>query len=435
MKSPVLSIVVPTCDRPDTLVACLRALAKQPNPAIEIIVQDNASGPETTAVINSIGDKRIVHKRLDERVSMRQNFEEGVAAATGDYISLIGDDDAFCAGAFDWMVAILEEQRPDALRWRLATYYWPSLSEANIGFFSLHYTYFYGGWQWRENAEATAKLLAGTMDGLWQSLQIYHGAVSRTLYESTKANLGGVFFGYHIPDIYVHTAMLLTTTDKLTGRHIDVDHPLSIYGVSGHSNGSSWYAASGDKRGAASPMAQWTKTAKEDTQVDYTVLTPIRSMKFHDYVVLMMLQEKGLVEKDKIDHEHWLQTIFDEAAANPWQLRGFKEAVPVRDYEKQVVKAVLDRFATLADNPPSEPGRLKTLYPQCWRWQQLCPVSIFPDRADNIDTAVDVLDAVVIQEMGLAEKSPVTAVIADAMRDHLRLRLHQAYEAHPPVLP
>jgi glycosyltransferase involved in cell wall biosynthesis len=85
MNRPVLSIVIPTCDRPDTLEICLRALQKQSNPDVEILIQDNASDERTIDIIKRAEDKRIVHHRSETRISMRNNFEDGVAAATGDY--------------------------------------------------------------------------------------------------------------------------------------------------------------------------------------------------------------------------------------------------------------------------------------------------------------------------------------------------------------
>jgi Glycosyl transferase family 2 len=432
MIKPVLTVVVPTCDRPDTLGPCLRALAKQANPEIEILVHDNASDEETKRVIQSVNDPRIVHIRLPQRVSMRENFELATATAKGDYISMIGDDDAYSAGALDWIVNMAKQHRPDAIRWRLAAYYWPSLCDANLGFFWLHYDYFYGGWSWHSKAELTQKLLAGQLEGLGQqSLMIYHGVVSRQLYETTKSQTGGVFFGYHIPDMYVHTSLLLSTGANLSGQYIDVDHPLSIYGLSGHSNGSSWNAGASEKRGEKSPMSQWTKTATADTQVAYTVLTPIRSEKFHSYIVLTMMEKHGMVEPDLINHANWVASIIKETSENLWQLRGFREAIPVRDSEKKAVAAVLEHFKDVGSEIPEEPPRLKHLYPESWKYRQLCSKAVFPDRKDDVETAVDVLDAIVKQKMGLGQKTKNTELVARVMRQHLTLQVKDAFEARP----
>ena len=437
MTRPILSIVVPTCDRPDTLVVCLRAIAKQPNVDVEILVQDNASDTRTVAIIKAAKalDPRIVHRRSETRLSLRNNFEEGVAGASGHYISIIGDDDAFCAGAIDRIVALLKEHRPIALRWQLAAYMWPSLSDANLGYFHLHYHYFYGGWEWHDARVLAQRMMSGEMEGLWQSLQIYHGAVSRELCEETKARTGGVLFQYHIPDVYVHTALLAVAGSRKERRYIDVEHPLSVYGLSGHSNGSSWFAARGEERGESSPMAHWERAAASDTQVKLVIQNPIRCVKYHDYAALMLAGALGLHEGKGIDHERWHNDIVDEVSKNPWQYRGFTEATPSLDYEHKVIGRVLRELDHLRGANAPEPNQLKKVYPECWRWQQLCLVSAAPDRPDDVETAVDVLESIVDINLGTQEKSKITPAQFKRWQRGLRLELKEAYMSNPPCLP
>jgi glycosyltransferase involved in cell wall biosynthesis len=432
---PVLSIVIPTCDRPDTLEVCLRALAKQPNPHVEIIIQNNASDERTTAVIEAATDKRIVHHREETRISMRNNFENGVAAATGDYISLIGDDDAYCAGALDWIVGMLKEHRPLALRWQIAAYMWPSLSDANIGFFYLNYTNFYCGWGWRDARDATERMLNGTMEGLWESLQIYHGAVSRELYEETKAKTGGVFFQSHIPDVYVHTAMLLVAGKRESRNYISVGHPLTVYGMSGHSTGSSWYTLRSETRGKKSPMAIWESAAASDKHVKPDVQFAISCMKYHDYVAILMANELGLMRGWQADHEKWIQSIVAEVTTNLWQLRGFIEAKPVYEYEKLVIDRVLSEMKQFTGQTVPQPERLKKLYDECWRWQQICNISVEPSLPDDVETAVIVLDRISSSELGLRPEGSISDVEREGLRGHLKTHLHDWYQANPPVLP
>lgn len=435
MTKPILSIVIPTCDRPDTLEVCLRALAKQPNPHVEIIIQNNASDERTTAVLEAAMDKRIVHHREKTRLSMRNNFENGVAAATGDYISLIGDDDAFCAGALDWIVGMLQEHRPLALRWQIAAYMWPSLSDANIGFFHLHYTNFYGGWGWRDAKQLTERMLNGTMAGLWESLQIYHGVVSRKLYEETKAKTGGIFFQSHIPDVYVHTAMLLVAGKLKSRKYINVDHPLTVYGMSGHSTGSSWYTLRSETRGKKSPMAIWENSAASDKHVKPDVQFAISCMKYHDYVAILMADELGLMKGWKADQEKWIQNIVTEVTANLWQLRGFIEAKPVYEYEKLVIERVLSEMSQFTSQTVPQPERLKKLYDECWRWQQLCNVSVEPSLPDDVETAVMVLDSVTNSKLGLRPEGKISEKAQARLQDQLKQKLHDAYQENPPVMP
>jgi glycosyltransferase involved in cell wall biosynthesis len=55
---------------------------------------DNFSTPETAEVVASFNDPRIKYYRATERLSMSDNWELGLSYATGEYIFVLGDDDA-----------------------------------------------------------------------------------------------------------------------------------------------------------------------------------------------------------------------------------------------------------------------------------------------------------------------------------------------------
>ena len=116
---PLISVIVPTRDRPETLTSCLAALWHHKSSRIEIVVQDNFSGPETRKVVRAAQrkDKRIRYARSKFSTSQRHNFELGLAAAKGDYLSIIGDDDGYCLGSLDWLVERLTIKPADAVRW------------------------------------------------------------------------------------------------------------------------------------------------------------------------------------------------------------------------------------------------------------------------------------------------------------------------------
>jgi hypothetical protein len=436
MKRPVLSIVIPTLDRPDTLSVCLAALAKQPNPKVEIVIQDNASGEATAAVMKACNDSRIVRHRSSKRLSMRNNFEDGVAAARGDYIAIIGDDDAFCAGAIDWIVTMLEAHQPIALRWTLAAYYWPSLSDAQLGFFWLHPEKFYGGWLFKDARELTDRMLKGEMSGLWEGLQIYHGAVSRELYEETKAKTGGVFFQYQQPDVYVHTAMLLVAGQRepQRRRYIDVEHPLSIYGMSGHSNGTSWITAQTEDRGTESPIARWERFAAMDPHVAPPVQYAIPCVKYHDYVALRVAESLGLAANETIEHERWEAAVVAEVKACPWQYDGFVQAKPVVEFEKPIIARVIHELKHLGETPQPPPSRLQHVHDHCWVYNQLCLASAAPELPDDVDTAVDVLDRITDRKLGLLPSPALPDEMRKLLRGGMMLRLMQHFDANPPQL-
>ena len=82
---PRYSIVVPTRSRHETLRSCLRTLVEQPHGNYEIVVADNASGPETRAVCESFRSPRLRYLRSDTPLSMNDNWERALDAARGEW--------------------------------------------------------------------------------------------------------------------------------------------------------------------------------------------------------------------------------------------------------------------------------------------------------------------------------------------------------------
>ena len=147
MPNPLISVVIPTKDRPDTLAITLRSLLQQSSQDIEIVVQDNGTSPATPKVVAQAIkiDPRIRYSRSQHPTSQRQSFEFALAAARGDYMGIIGDDDSYCVGSLDWLTKRLRHERVDAVRWALLFYVWPSLSTDGEGFFHLKPDSCFGG--------------------------------------------------------------------------------------------------------------------------------------------------------------------------------------------------------------------------------------------------------------------------------------------------
>ncbi|MDQ3280140.1 MAG: glycosyltransferase [Acidobacteriota bacterium] len=104
------SIIIPTHDRPELLQRAV-ASARQAGSNIEIVVVDDGSRDETSAVCASF--EAIVYVRLEEARGVGYARKAGIAASSGKYISFLDDDDARLPGSIDRQVALLEAS-PDA---------------------------------------------------------------------------------------------------------------------------------------------------------------------------------------------------------------------------------------------------------------------------------------------------------------------------------
>ena len=91
-----LSVVIPTRNRPQYLLDAVKTVLLHV-PGAEIIVCDNSDTPYLHDKIQGLSHSgRINYLYRSETLGMAENFEIAIAAATGDYIICIGDDD--CVG-------------------------------------------------------------------------------------------------------------------------------------------------------------------------------------------------------------------------------------------------------------------------------------------------------------------------------------------------
>lgn len=103
---PVISVVIPTCQRPDLLSRCLRALIKRdPGPSCEIIVVDDGRSIEVRALVNALARQHEGIRYLCPPKGRRGPAaarNAGWQAARGEIIAFTDDD---TLPAPDWLNA------------------------------------------------------------------------------------------------------------------------------------------------------------------------------------------------------------------------------------------------------------------------------------------------------------------------------------------
>ena len=87
-----LSVCVPTYNGAAFLEKCLHSLLEQ-DCDFEIIVGDDASTDNTVAVARSIQDPRIKVHSFPSNIGLSANWSRTLALASGEYFSLVGQDD------------------------------------------------------------------------------------------------------------------------------------------------------------------------------------------------------------------------------------------------------------------------------------------------------------------------------------------------------
>ena len=97
LNEPLVSIGIPTYNRPKTLYKTLESITKQTYQNIEIIVSDNCSPDnETETVVRDFmkSDDRIHFYRQSSNIGMFNNFKFVLQVSKGDYFCWAADDDS-----------------------------------------------------------------------------------------------------------------------------------------------------------------------------------------------------------------------------------------------------------------------------------------------------------------------------------------------------
>lgn len=105
---PLVSVVLPTYNRPDYLRATLASVLAQTCRDIEILVEDNASAVDPAPILAAFHDPRIVHHRRDQTVPQVENVITACRRARGKYLAIIGDDDLWDPRFLETLMAPLE---------------------------------------------------------------------------------------------------------------------------------------------------------------------------------------------------------------------------------------------------------------------------------------------------------------------------------------
>ncbi len=107
-RPPVVSVIIPTFNRPDKLKEAIASVRKQDYDAYEIIVVNDA-GEDVSGVINSFNDKRIklINHSANKGLAAARNT--GLKNAHGKYIAYLDDDDVYYPEHLRTLLSFLEQ--------------------------------------------------------------------------------------------------------------------------------------------------------------------------------------------------------------------------------------------------------------------------------------------------------------------------------------
>jgi glycosyltransferase involved in cell wall biosynthesis len=227
---PRFSILLPTRERADTLRFALKTAVAQDFGDVEILVHESGDDPRTAEVVAEVGDHRTRHVKTFEPVAMKENWERAVAAAAGDYLTIIGDDDGIIPGACSEAGQILDRYPVDVLTWRPAAYFWPE-SAITVLQNRLQAYMPKAGFE-LQDPRTLLHLAYHFREHHYTMPMMLHSFVGRPLVDRVIEGLGS-YFSSAAPDIASAVADAWFGESCILSRR-----PLSISGISHHSTGS-----------------------------------------------------------------------------------------------------------------------------------------------------------------------------------------------------
>jgi glycosyltransferase involved in cell wall biosynthesis len=131
INTPILSVVVPTKNRYETLSILTHTLLSWDNQNFELVIQDNSDDNADFQLLLTQyeSDKRLVYQYTNDMLSAVENCDRGVKLARGKYLCFIGDDDGLVPQTIDFCFW-LELNEIDAYYGNIGLYTWPDMEHA-----------------------------------------------------------------------------------------------------------------------------------------------------------------------------------------------------------------------------------------------------------------------------------------------------------------
>jgi glycosyltransferase involved in cell wall biosynthesis len=228
----LVSIVVPTKDRPATALALTQALLQLPGDQFEVLVQDCGAPEGLGPLLAPLAtDSRLRYAHTGRAVSMTENWNAAMERVRGEYVTIVGDDDGVSRKLVD-AARWAREQGFDAVAWDMlkVRFYWPDYPEQNLAGVLLT-----GEHTGAHTEVSPARELERAACGHGSILdyrlpRVYHGLVAFSSLRALRESTGAYFKGL-TPDFY--SAYALSGYVRATAH---VDYPLSFLGHCRESN-------------------------------------------------------------------------------------------------------------------------------------------------------------------------------------------------------
>jgi glycosyltransferase involved in cell wall biosynthesis len=209
-----LSVLIPTRDRLRYLRYAVDSVVRQgASVDWEVVISDNDSREDVASYVAELDDQRIRYIRTARAVPVTENWNNALGHSTGDYVIMLGDDDALLPGYFETIDRLVEQfEAPDAIYHGALLYTYPGVEPAA----PMGYLQPYGYAPFLQRArdpyrldprEARALVRAAMNFRVRYGFNMQFATVRRATIDALRD--GGDFYRTRFPDYYAMNLLLL----------------------------------------------------------------------------------------------------------------------------------------------------------------------------------------------------------------------------------
>ena len=222
------TLIIPTKNRCETAIKAVKSGTMSRYDNIEIIVTDGSDDETLGKEIKKLKDPRIKYFHHTKSLSMKNNWEFGVSKATGDYVSVIGDDDALMPDGFLLAAELIKLSGTKVLHCNCPNYKWPDytlISRRNLIALKLPTTVIR-----EEDPRSQLRSAYEFKERKGTGPGVYHGIVSKKFLDDLKLMRGSYFIDEN-PDFDSGYCTLLYAEN-----YLQTTYPLFLSGQCAASN-------------------------------------------------------------------------------------------------------------------------------------------------------------------------------------------------------
>jgi glycosyltransferase involved in cell wall biosynthesis len=227
------SILVPTWNKLEYLKHTVDSIVNQDYENFELIISDDFSTDGTSDYLALLKDKRIKVVKPPFKLTQAKNYEFILSHATGEWISIIGDDDGVLPDFFKTLDKTIEklDSKIEAISSKPAFYYWESVNDL-YGERVVDYQNFFEKNKIISSKKNLFYALLGWKDRTDLPMIYTSGLIKKTLIDRIKNKSNNFFFHSIVPDYYSMVAILFETN-----KFLRLNQPIFWVGASSKSTG------------------------------------------------------------------------------------------------------------------------------------------------------------------------------------------------------